>query len=146
MLRIKPLRPSLREKKRYLVYQISGADDISMPSLQHALVKRVNELLGVFDAANAGILPLQCDLKSRQGILRMNHTVVQRVRACFVLIDSLKNQSVQITSLGTSGILKKAKNNFYESTEDKKSSITKKSTKTKNTKLSKEVSNKKLEK
>lgn len=114
MLRIKPLRPSLREKKRYLVYQVLEADDVRMPVLHKALVTKVNELLGVFDAANAGILPLECDEKSRQGILRMNHTAVQRVRACFVLIDSLKGTSVQITSLGTSGILKKAKEKFYE--------------------------------
>ncbi|MFP4523211.1 MAG: Rpp14/Pop5 family protein [Candidatus Woesearchaeota archaeon] len=123
MLRIKPLRPSLREKKRYLVYQILGADDIRMPSLHKALVDKVNELLGVFDAANAGILPLECDQTSRQGILRMNHTAVQRVRACFVLIDSLKTKSVQISSLGTSGILKKAKTKFYDGEVEKTSKI-----------------------
>jgi ribonuclease P/MRP protein subunit POP5 len=114
MLKLKPLRPSLREKKRYLVYQVQGAQTISMYELQKNLIEQLNTMLGVFDSASAGIMPIKYDSVTKKGILRLNHTAVQKVQACFVLITHLKKEPVHIKSCGVSGILKKAKDNYFQ--------------------------------
>ena len=126
MLGLKALKPSLREKKRYLVYEIEANSKIDMFKMQQALVKKLNELLGVFDAARAGILPLKIDKENNRGILRTNHTAVERIRACFVLIDSLEGKKVQIKTLGVSGIIKKAKAEYFEPAQAKEKSQSKK--------------------
>ena len=118
MLKLKPLRPSLREKKRYLVYEISGAQEVSFHQLQEALIVELNKMLGIFDSASAGIMPIKYDKETRRGILRLNHTAVLKVKACFVLLQQLENQPVLVKSLGVSGILKKAKENFFNGTKN----------------------------
>ncbi|MGM5481150.1 MAG: Rpp14/Pop5 family protein [Nanobdellota archaeon] len=115
MLKTKPLRPAFREKKRYIVYYADsfGDTDISMYKLHQSLVSRLVDMLGVFDGAAAGIIPVKFDKKKRKGILRINHTATDRVRACFALISELEGIPVRITSVGVSGILKKAKENYF---------------------------------
>lgn len=106
MLRTKALRPSLREKKRYVVYQVHSQDNIDMAKVQPALVARIKELLGVFHASQAGIMPVK--FKDDKGIIKCNHTAVDYIKSCFVMITTLNNQSVQIRSINVSGMIKKA--------------------------------------
>jgi ribonuclease P/MRP protein subunit POP5 len=113
MLKLKPLRPSLREKKRYLVYEIRGAETISFHNLQELLIIELNKMLGVFDSATAGIMPIKYNSQTRRGIIRLNHTAVLKVKACFVLLTTLAQEPVMVKSVGVSGILKKAKENFF---------------------------------
>jgi ribonuclease P/MRP protein subunit POP5 len=107
MIKLKGLKPSLREKKRYIVYQVISEEDIKMHPFQDALIKEINLMLGIF--IQGGLLPIKYDNKSKKGIIRVNHTIVDKVRTCFVLIKSIDNISVSINTIGVSGILKKAK-------------------------------------
>ena len=107
MIKLKGLKPSLREKKRYLVYEVTSKEKIDMITFQDALIKKVSLLLGVFTPA--GLLPIKFDNKTKKGIIRVNHTAVDKVRSCFVLIDEINNTPVSINTVGVSGILKKAK-------------------------------------
>jgi RNase P/RNase MRP subunit POP5 len=115
MLKLKALKPALREKKRYIVYQLETADKkpVKMFSYQQALVEKLHELLGVFESAQAGILPLKIENDKQKGIIRVNHTAVQRIRACFVIIDELKDTPLRVRTQGVSGILKKAKEQYF---------------------------------
>jgi len=113
MLKIKPLRPSLREKKRYIVYEVTTEQPSSMHTLQHELIKKIHELLGVFMASSAGIMPIKYDQEKKRGILRVNHTAVDHIRSCFVLIDQLQGAPVSLHTRGVSGILKKAKQEYF---------------------------------
>ncbi len=114
MLKLKALKPALREKKRYIVYQLEAADNkpVKMFSYQQALVEKLHELLGVFNAAHAGILPLKFENTTQRGILRVNHTAVDSVRSCFVLIDELNETPIRVSTQGVSGIMKKAKEKY----------------------------------
>ncbi|MCA9478373.1 MAG: hypothetical protein KC535_04450 [Nanoarchaeota archaeon] len=107
MIKLKGLKPSLREKKRYIVYQVNSKDSISMKSFQDELIKKVTQLLGVFTPA--GLLPVKFDDKKKRGIIRVNHTAVDLVRSSFVLIDKIGPSEVTLSTLGVSGILRKAK-------------------------------------
>ena len=112
MIKLKGLKPSLREKKRYIVYEVTSTSKIDMKSFQDELIKKITLLLGVFTPA--GLLPIKFDNKSKRGIIRVNHTAVDQVRSCFVLIDTVNDIPVTINTVGVSGILKKAKENYLE--------------------------------
>lgn len=107
MIKLKGLKPTLREKKRYIVYHVETTDSIDMKTFQDSLITRVQELLGVF--MPAGILPIKYDSEKKRGILRVNHTAVDYVKSSFVLINNIHNIPVSINTIGVSGILKKAK-------------------------------------
>ena len=112
MLKIKPLQPTLREKKRYIVYKITSEEDISMYAAQKSILDQIHALLGVFQAAKAGIMPLKFDENTKKGIFRVNNTAVNLVRSSFVLIKNINNVPACVETVGVSGILKKAKYNF----------------------------------
>lgn len=107
MIKLKGLRPSLREKKRYLVYQVHTDKSLNMKSFQDKLIVKIQELLGIY--MPAGLLPIKFDDTSKKGIIRVNHTALDYVRGSFVLINSVDNIPVSISTVGVSGILKKAK-------------------------------------
>lgn len=107
MIKLKGLKPSLREKKRYLVYQVHTTSKIDMKQFQDDLIKKITLLLGVFTPA--GLLPIKFNAKTKKGMIRVNHTAVDRVRSTFVLIDNINDIPVSINTIGVSGILKKAK-------------------------------------
>ena len=106
MLKTKALRPSWREKKRYIVYEVQGSTQ-PMNRLQEQLIQKLKELLGVFIASQAGIMPVKHE--GRKGILKVNYTAVDYIKACFVLITTLAQEQVAIRSINVSGILKQAK-------------------------------------
>lgn len=113
MLKIKPLQPTLREKKRYIVYQVDSESKINMYEVQNELINQLHQLLGVFQSGEAGIMPLKFDDKISRGIIRVNHKSVDLIKSCFVMIKSIKDVPVCIRTIGVSGIMKKAKENYF---------------------------------
>lgn len=126
MLSLKPLRPTMREKKRYVVYRLESNNLLEMKIAQNKLIKSINEKLGVFDSAKAGIIPIGYDQDSQEGIIRVNFGCVDKIRALFVIIGKLMNNDVAIHTKGVSGILKKAQNNFFSGKLDSRSHSIKK--------------------
>jgi len=120
MLSIKALKPSQREKKRYIVYEVSGSEIESMFVIQKELVKKLNEMLGIYDSATAGIQALKYNQKNNRAIIRVNNKTVNKVKGCFVLINELNNKKIKIWSVGVSGSMKKAKEKYLELKETKK--------------------------
>ena len=110
MQHIKPLRPAHKEKKRYIVYEADYEPAAcSMFTFQQELVRHVQQMLGVFDSARAGILPVKVDNQTHKGILRVNHHMVDKVRSCFLLTTHLGRVKARVHTRTVSGILKKAK-------------------------------------
>jgi ribonuclease P/MRP protein subunit POP5 len=114
MLSLKALKPTLRERKRYLVYQIdidSRDKDVKkeLKNFQTLIIDKLKLNLGIFSSAKAGILPIYFDSERFIGILRVNNKMIDEIRANFVLITELNKVPVCIKTLGVSGILKKAK-------------------------------------
>ena len=109
MLSLKTLRPTKKEKKRYVVYQMEFLEDAEVKTLQDKFISKLKENLGIFGSAKAGIIPVSFDKKTMKGIIRVNHKMVDEIRANFTFISKIGNQKVVLRTLGVSGILKKAK-------------------------------------
>jgi len=111
----KPVIPSLREKKRYLVYEIISkrkfntyqqvADTINYTSLQ---------FLGELGYGNAGMMLIhdQWDYETQRGIIRVSHLYVNHMRSALMLIKGVNNEEVIFRTVGISGALKKARRKF----------------------------------
>jgi len=119
MLSLKMLKPTKRERNRYIVYSIENVDGIE--NIQNKLIHKLKQNLGILNSARAGILPIEFDNKTKKGIIKVNHLMVDEVRANFVLISKLGDAEVLIKTIGVSGILKKAKEKYFSNSMTEKS-------------------------
>ncbi|MBD3312820.1 ribonuclease P [Candidatus Woesearchaeota archaeon] len=109
--RQKPLLPSLRQRKRYLAFEIvskSIIDDFSAVSGQ--ITASFTSLIGEIGASKAGIMVLKerWNRKDQRGIIKVRHNYVEGLAASLVFITRICDNKVLARSLGVSGTLKKA--------------------------------------
>jgi len=115
--KIKPLMPSLRERKRYLAYEVISNNKFNDAiSVNKAILDAAKEFLGNLGMAHAGILPLndKWDLKNQRGILRVNNKHVDELKASLIFIKNIQGKEAMVKSVGASGILKKAQYKYLK--------------------------------
>ncbi|HLC50066.1 MAG TPA: Rpp14/Pop5 family protein [Candidatus Nanoarchaeia archaeon] len=115
--KIKPILPSLRKKKRYIAFEVISKGKIAeFEPVSKEIMRAAHHCLGMFSMADAGIMPLanKWDAEKQRGILKVNHKQVDAVKASFVFADKIDGKEVIIRSLGVSGILRKAENNYLK--------------------------------
>jgi ribonuclease P/MRP protein subunit POP5 len=107
---MKPLLPSLKEKKRYVVFEVLSDSSFTESDVNTAIKASLQNLIGTIGMAKAGLqfIHEKWNKKKMQGIARINHTAADYFNASLPFIQLIKNKKVLIHSLGTSGILIKA--------------------------------------
>ena len=114
--KVKPLPPTLKESKRYIVYKMIGNETISFNDLKNTIDNQCLRFLGELSYAKAGIMHLNVD-KPKYGIVKVNSKFVNEVKTSLALIDNIKGNKVIFDSVGVSGTLKKAKLKFMKKEE-----------------------------
>ena len=104
---MRPLLPTLKERKRYLVFEIVS-NPIKFKIVSEAIWDGVLGYLGTKGTAQAGIWLLNDKYNNNKGIIRIGHKYVDDVKASLALIKKMDNTDVIVKSLGVSGILNKA--------------------------------------
>ena len=110
MAKIKPVLPSLREKKRYLVFEIVSKQPIKdFSAISKAIWKSLLDLSGVLGASRAGIWLLsdKFNKDEQKGIIKVNHKHADLLKAALCTIKQINGNNVIVRSMGMSGILKK---------------------------------------
>ena len=102
------LLPSLREKKRYLAYQVLSPQPLSKDFSNH-LFRHTQRVLGLFDSAQTGLQNVQYDAQKQKGVLRIGHKYVDKVRTALILLQSYDSKEVLCRTLTVSCMLGKAK-------------------------------------
>lgn len=116
--KLKPLLPSLRERKRYLAYEIISTEKLDIfadvNEISEALTWAAQDYLGDIGMADAGIMILKdkYDSKKQKGLIRAAHKSVDSIKAALAFISSIGNHDVIVRSVGVSGIMKKAYDNY----------------------------------
>jgi len=113
--RIKPMLPSLREKKRYLAFEVISNESIEkFFHISEAIWESCLSYLGTLGVANSGIwlLPDMWNKETQRGLIKISHKQVHNVKAALTLIKKINRQNVIVKSLGVSGILKKARERY----------------------------------
>lgn len=112
MAKIKPVLPTLRERKRYIVYEILSEDKISdFEPIKNSIDNSFLSLFGTSGMADAGIMHLKdkYDKNTQSGIIKVSHKNVGKLRSALALIKEIEKNKVIVRSLRCSGILKKVK-------------------------------------
>lgn len=111
MDKLKPLLPTLKEKKRYLVYEVISDKRIKL-DISKKILTHVKSCMGVFDAAEAGVQAIIYDVDKQRGVLRVSTNFVDKLKVSLALMNELDDEEIIVRSVGVSGILKKAKDRF----------------------------------
>jgi ribonuclease P/MRP protein subunit POP5 len=109
------LLPTLREKKRYIAFEVISERRLSDPTaVSDAVHQAVQRYLGQKGSAEAGITVVKdrYDNERQRGIIRVGHKMVTPVIASLTFITRIQDTQVIVKTIGTSGILKKAYNRY----------------------------------
>jgi len=112
MNKIKALLPSLREKKRYIAFEVldnarsSYGFDVVSDNIRLSFLS----MFGSVGLGNSGlwILKDKWDEKMKKGIIKINHRYVNALEASLTMVAKINGEQVMIRSLGTSGSLNRA--------------------------------------
>ena len=104
-MKIKPILPSLKGKKRYLAFEVISEDNIK--NMEEAIETNINNFLGEYEAGKAGIQMVE--IHNNKGILRINNKYLDKVKSALLLTKEINKKKVIIKSTKASGILKKIK-------------------------------------
>ena len=113
--KIKPLLPSLREKKRYLAYEVISKHRFNdAVHVNKAILDAANDFLGDLGMAKAGILPIndKWNADSQRGIMRVNNKHVDELKASLIFVKNINGKGAFVKSVGASGILRKAQQKY----------------------------------
>ena len=113
--KLKPVLPSLREKKRYLVFEVISKEKINeFAPVSNAIWHYCLQFLGQIGTARAGIMPLEnkWNNETQRGIIKISHKHVDNVRAALSLAGKIDGKDAIFRSRGVSAILNKAESKF----------------------------------
>ena len=110
ILRQKILLHTLREKKRYVAYEIMSDKDINQQDIKEAILSTYEKFFGRIALLQSNMKFLYT--KGKKGIIKVNHKFIDHLKGVFTLIDNISNQQVIVRSLGVSGILNKARGKY----------------------------------
>ena len=104
---MKPLLPSLREKKRYVVFDIK-TDDFDKKKIENIIAETALKFMGEFGISKAGFMILSDSWNGKKGIIKIGSKYVDEIKLVLGLIKG----NIIVNTLGVSGTLKKAKQKF----------------------------------
>jgi ribonuclease P/MRP protein subunit POP5 len=113
--KIKPLMPSLRERKRYLAFEIVSERPIeNFRAVNDAIWSKSLEFIGELGCSEAGIIVMheKYNIEKQRGVVRVNNKNLNKLRATLALIEQIEDTNVIVRSLGASGVLKKVDEKF----------------------------------
>ena len=101
------MMPTLKEKKRYIAFEVLSKAKITKKAAQNAINKSILELIGNLGYAKAANQFIDV-WKNNKGIIKVSHTEVEKLKASLLFVESIDNNEAIVRSIGSSGILKKA--------------------------------------
>ena len=105
------MMPVLKEKKRYLLFEIISPVKFSAEEVKFIVEEGVKRFLGELGLAKAGAMFIseKWDFTKQRGLLKISHKLVDEVIAALILIKSIKNREVIFRSVKVTGTVKKSK-------------------------------------
>ena len=106
--KLKPLMPTLRQKKRFILVKIESQKKIEFKELSESLVDEIILYLGAIEFGKAGIWILRdkFNFEKQEFIIRVS--IVSKEKLCGVLslVNKIDNKNVKFNILRISGTIK----------------------------------------
>ncbi len=107
---LKPIIPSLKEKTRYISFEVISENPVAkFADVSKSVWQACLSFMGESGASAAGlwILPEQWDESRQSGVLRVSANSVSLAKASLSTIKSIGNHEVIVRSVATSGMINK---------------------------------------
>jgi ribonuclease P/MRP protein subunit POP5 len=108
---MKPLLPTLKEKKRYIGFSVISKAKLSEQSISSSIHSGLLSYLGSHGMGCAGAAVLK--VQGKMAILRVNTQYVNHAKAAMTLMHKIGSNNVIIKSERVSGTLKQLKKKLY---------------------------------
>ena len=105
----------MREKKRFLVFQLISKQSFNFDTVKNNLENECLDFLGTDGCSDAGIQFMKWDNNEQTGIARVNTKFVNKLKTSLMLTKNIQGKEVIVKTKGVSGILKKAEEKFSAS-------------------------------
>lgn len=111
---MKPVPPTLREKKRYIAFKVYTAHDIDKGDIVRATLDEGLSFFGEKGVSRFAIWVLDYDPSTKKGFLICNLTQKDEVLALLTLIDRVGGRKACFQVLGVSGTIHALKRKFLK--------------------------------
>ncbi len=108
---MRSLLPTLKEKKRYLAFEIISENPIkSFSEVSNQITNSYTKFFGEVGLAEAGIIVMKDNYNetSQKGIIKVNTNYLDKLKTALALTKEINRNKIIFKSLGASGILNKA--------------------------------------
>ncbi len=106
------LKPSLRQKKRYVAFVVESDERISKKEIIDAILKTVHSFLGINISSELDLWIIEYNEEEQKGFLVVNNKKLGILRACLALISEINGKKVRVRVLGVSGTIKSLRRKF----------------------------------
>lgn len=108
-LKIKPLLPTLRQKKRYIAYKVIADKKLSQKDIENAIYGKTKEMYGTIGLSDIGIMFFKekFNAEKQAGFFKVNHNKINQIRSVFPFIESINNEKAVVECITASGSMKK---------------------------------------
>ena len=100
------LLPALKQKKRYVVFEIVSDAKFSVTEIKKEVDAALLLFLGQLGLSKA--VPMFIKAENNKFIMKVNHKWVDELKAGLIFIKKIKNKPILVKSIVTSGTVKKA--------------------------------------
>lgn len=106
--KLKPIRPTLREKKRFVKVKIISDKKFSFKELSESLIEEIIFYIGAIDFGKSGIWILRDKFneKEQELILKVGTKKKDKLIGALALIKNIKNSKLKLEVVRVSGTLK----------------------------------------
>ena len=109
----KPLPPALRERNRYMVFEIiSENGSFSKRDVSKVIQNTSLQFLGELGVSKMSLWLIEWNDETKKGILKVNHKSVNEMRASIALIKEINGKKATFHVLGVSGTIKRAREKY----------------------------------
>lgn len=102
----KGMKPSLREKKRYVAVEVLSSREITR-DLRPVIRESFHEFVGNLGEASAGLQFVKDCCTSSTYVCRVNNLWVDHLKASLLFVNAVEEEPILLRSFCTSGILNK---------------------------------------
>jgi len=106
---INPIPLSLRDKKRYLVFELIAEKKLNVKEVSYFIKNHLIKLFGELGLSKMNYQFISFDEKSGKGILKCRHIAVEDLISGIILLKEVNGIKVVPRTLKISGTVKKAK-------------------------------------
>jgi len=93
------LLPSLKQKKRYIVFEIKSSKEFLYSDLKKSIETALADFVGQLGLSKSSPMLIKEKFKDNKFIIKINHTHVDECKVALILIKKIKNIPVMIKSL-----------------------------------------------